>query len=67
MTNETRNTIVVDGEPYDIRTRTIDGPNGTYQTSSVRVYGFYYTCIPDSPNDCEAAVRNGLENPVDLN
>lgn len=65
VTNETVGTIVVDGEAFELRTRTIDGPNGTYDTTSVRVNSVYYGCIPTSRGDCEAAVRNGLEFPYD--
>ncbi|MDW3224803.1 MAG: hypothetical protein R8G34_18295 [Paracoccaceae bacterium] len=65
ITNETYSTIVVDDDTYKIRTRTIDGANGTYQTSSVQVYGLHYQCLPESKGDCEAAVREGLDAPID--
>lgn len=58
VTNETTSSIVVDRNTYELRTRTIQGPNGAYDTSSVRVNGTYRQCQPDSPGSCEAAVRN---------
>lgn len=65
VTSETNSSIIVDGESFNIRSRTIDGPNGAFETSSVRVGGIYYLCIPESKGDCEAAVREGLEFPFD--
>lgn len=59
VSNETFSTITVEGRPYELRTRTIDGPNGPYETSSVLVRNNYYLCKPDSPGDCEAAVKTG--------
>ncbi|WP_300059543.1 hypothetical protein [uncultured Roseobacter sp.] len=54
-------TIIVDDELYTLRTRTIEGPNGTYQTTSARVYNSYYPCKLASPGDCAAAVRFGRD------
>ncbi|MCV3270553.1 YgdI/YgdR family lipoprotein [Roseobacter sinensis] len=54
-------TIVVDGEPYTLRTRIIEGPNGPYETTSARVRNTYYPCKLDSPGDCAAAVRFGRD------
>lgn len=65
VTNESFSTIEVNDDTYNIRTRTIDGPNGSYQTSSVQVYGLQYQCLPESKGDCEAAVRRGLDGPID--
>ncbi|MGC3939218.1 hypothetical protein ACOTTU_15550 [Roseobacter sp. EG26] len=61
VSNETFSPIVVDGDTYQLRTRTIEGPNGAYETTSARVDGIYYLCRINSPGDCEAAVRRGLE------
>jgi hypothetical protein len=55
--SESRSTIVVDGASYELRTQVIDGRNGPCQHSSVVVKNRLYTCLPDSPGDCEAAVR----------
>lgn len=55
--SETRTTIVVDGASYELRTQVIDGPRGQYERSSVVVQNRLYTCLPDSPGDCEATVR----------
>jgi hypothetical protein len=60
VTNQQVSTIVVDGNAYEYRQRTIDGQGGSYTSTSVRVGGSYYNCLPDSPGDCEAAVRRGL-------
>lgn len=55
--DEKRSTIVVNGGHYELRTRTVDGPNGPYEQSSVKVRNRYYTCLPNSPGDCEATVH----------
>lgn len=60
ITEESRSSIVVDGEVYELRTRTIDTGGRTYVKTDAMVGGFAVTCIPSSPGDCEAAVRNGL-------
>lgn len=57
VTDEKRSTIDVEGSAYELRTRTVDGPNGPYQQSSVKVKNKYYICLPDSPGDCASAVR----------
>lgn len=57
VTDETRSTIDVEGSTYELRTRTLDGPNGPFQQSSVKVKNKYYICLPDSPGDCAAAVK----------
>ncbi|MFK7867723.1 MAG: hypothetical protein AB8B58_00635 [Roseobacter sp.] len=64
VTNVTKETIVVDNEAYELRTRTIETGSRSYQTSDVRVNSRYLTCLPDSPRDCEFAVRRGLNGPV---
>jgi hypothetical protein len=58
VTNETRSTIMVDGRSYPLRTRTIQGSDGSYDTSSVQAKGTWRLCLPASPGSCEAAVRN---------
>jgi uncharacterized protein YceK len=58
--DETRQEIVVNGKTYEVRTRTIEGPQGTYVSSAAIVYGSAHPCILNSPGDCEAAVRRGL-------
>jgi hypothetical protein len=58
VTNETFSTIMVDGESYKVRERTLEGRNGPIKQSSVWVKGGYSLCIIDSPGDCEAAIRN---------
>ncbi len=57
VVNETTSTLVVDGNAYELRTRTIQGQNGTFDQSSVKVQNRIYTCLPNSPGDCEATVR----------
>lgn len=57
-TGETFSTIMVDGESYQVRERTLEGRNGPFKQSSVWVKGGYSLCIIDSPGDCEAAIRN---------
>ncbi len=59
VTNETKGTIVLDGRTYELRTRTIQGSNGSYDTSSVRAHGTWRICLPASPGSCEAAIRRG--------
>lgn len=63
---ETFTPIVVDGRTYELRTRTIDGPNGSYQTTSAMVGRIAYLCKIDSPGDCEAAVRRGRDEVEDF-
>lgn len=55
--SESRSTIVVDGRSYDLITREMEGPNGTFEQSHVIVNNRLYICLPDSPGDCEAAVK----------
>lgn len=62
VVNESTSSINVDGRSYELRSRTIQGANGSYDTSSVRVNGVYYQCLPASPGSCEGAVREGLFN-----
>ncbi|MEM9636825.1 MAG: hypothetical protein AAGA94_04205 [Pseudomonadota bacterium] len=62
VAEERLSTIVVDGQSYVLRTRTIESPNGTFETTSARVRGKHFICKIDSPGDCEAAVRQGRES-----
>lgn len=62
VTDERLTPIVVDGQTFELRTRTIDGPNGAYETTSAEVYNIHYPCKIDSPGDCEGAVLRGLNN-----
>lgn len=64
VADEQLSAITVDGKSYTLRTRTIEGPNGSFETTSARVRGGYYLCKIDSPGDCEAAVKRGLETSV---
>lgn len=61
VAEEQLSSIVVDDESYVLRTRTIEGTNGAFETTSARVRGKYFICKIDSPGDCEAAVRRGKE------
>lgn len=58
VTNETKSTIALDGRTYELRTRTMQGANGSYNTSSVLAHGTWRLCLPESPGSCEAAIRN---------
>ena len=65
--NETRTPAVIsggfyDGERYEIRKQLIDGPQGTYEKTSVVYRGFSRSCIPDSPNDCESKAERLIES-----
>lgn len=64
VAEEQLSSIVVDDESYVLRTRTIEGPNGSFETTSARVRGKYFICKIDSPGDCEAAVRRGKESNI---
>ena len=64
VVEESYGTIVVDGQNYDVRNRVIDGPNGSYQQTSVIVGNVPHTCLPDSPGDCRAAVKQA-KNDID--
>jgi hypothetical protein len=48
------------GFTYEVRTRTMQGPQGTYQTSDALAGGVATPCRIDSPGDCEAAARRGI-------
>lgn len=52
--------VIVDDRSYALETRTISGSSGTFEQTKVVVYGVPYTCLPDSPGDCEAKVRRAL-------
>ncbi len=55
--NESFSTIILNGEAYDLRTRTMTSANRSYVTHSVRIGGSKWVpCIPDSPGSCEAAI-----------
>lgn len=62
LVSQSSSTIIVDGRSYELRTSVIDGPQGTYEQSRVVVKNQTYLCLPDSPGDCEAAVRQGLNH-----
>lgn len=64
--NETRTPAVVeggffDGYRYEIRQRLIEGPNGTFEQTSVVYRGLSRPCILGSPNDCESAAEALIE------
>lgn len=59
--------VVVNGRSYELRTRTLNGPNGTYESSHVVVRGNTEVCRPQSPGDCEAAVRRAQNQFRDRN
>ena len=61
VVSETSSAIVVDGNSYEVRTRMIDGARGPSEQTSVVVRNKLYTCLPDSPGDCEAAVRGARD------
>jgi hypothetical protein len=50
------------GERYEIRTRTIQGPNGLYEQTSVVYRGFTRLCRIDSPGDCEKAAEQLIDD-----
>ena len=71
VSDETRIPAVLErgfyaGERYEIRRRVIDGPNGTYEQTSVVYKGVARTCIYDSPNDCEYAAERLIEEYNDM-
>ena len=57
----TNSTIIVNGEQYPFRTTIVDGPNGPYQLSGVKVRSQFHKCLPESPGDCEAVVRIAVD------
>lgn len=46
------------GEQYTIRTRTLQGPQGTFQQTSVVYNGVSAVCRIDSPRDCALAAES---------
>ena len=66
VSNETRTQAVLEtglnaGERYEIRTRLLEGPNGSFEQTSVVYRGYSKTCRIDSPNDCKLAARQLIE------
>ncbi|MEM1075742.1 MAG: hypothetical protein AAF665_06380 [Pseudomonadota bacterium] len=59
--NETRGSIVVDGEVYETRTRLLENSGGTFESTSVFVRNTPFSCLPDSPNDCASKVRRNRD------
>ncbi|MEM1075743.1 MAG: hypothetical protein AAF665_06385 [Pseudomonadota bacterium] len=62
VVDETRTTAVLEegfngGTKYEIRRQLIQGPSGTYETTSVVYRGLTRGCIIDSPGDCESKAR----------
>ena len=57
----TNSTITVNGEEYLFRTSTVQGINGPYELSQVKVRSLYYACLPESPGDCEAVVQSVVD------
>lgn len=49
------------GESYEVRSRLLEGPKGTYRQTRVVYRGVARTCILDSPNDCESKARNLID------
>lgn len=45
------------GQPYVIRIRTLQGPQGTFEQTSVVFRGISAVCRRDSPGDCERAAE----------
>jgi hypothetical protein len=60
--NQSTSSITVDGNSYELKTEEIQGPNGTFDNTSVIVNGREYLCKPESPNDCEDAVVQALNS-----
>jgi hypothetical protein len=66
VSNETRTTAVIEdgfyqGTEYQIRTQLIEGPEGSYERTSVVYRGVSRTCILDSPGDCESKAERLIE------
>lgn len=50
------------GERYTIRQRTLEGPQGRYEQTTVVYRGVSSVCRIDSPNDCERAAEVLINN-----
>ncbi|MGC3937584.1 hypothetical protein ACOTTU_07220 [Roseobacter sp. EG26] len=64
--NETRTQKVLegglnDGQRYELRTREMAGPNGSFTQTRVVYRGLARTCVLDSPGDCESVARNLID------
>ncbi|MGA9434838.1 MAG: hypothetical protein WBV62_11450 [Roseobacter sp.] len=56
--SETFTTIDLNGRDYQLRTRTINGPQGTFETHAIRAGdGSFRSCDPQSPQSCRAALN----------
>jgi hypothetical protein len=66
VSNETRTTAFIEdgfyqGIEYQVRTQFIEGPEGSYERTSVVYRGVSRTCILDSPGDCESKAERLIE------
>lgn len=66
VSNETRTTAFIEdgfyqGIQYEVRTQVIEGPEGSYERTSVIYRGVSRTCILDSPGDCESKAERLIE------
>lgn len=56
--NETFTTIELNGRDYQLRTRTINGPQGIFETTAIRANdGSYRSCDPQTPRSCRSALN----------
>lgn len=66
VSNETRTIAFIEdgfyqGIEYQVRTQFIEGPEGSYERTSVVYRGVSRTCILDSPGDCESKAERLIE------
>lgn len=59
--SESSEKIIVDGEAFNLRTRTYERSGGTFESTAVQVGYTWVQCLKDSPNDCARKVREQIE------
>jgi hypothetical protein len=56
--NESIGTIELNGQAYELRTRTMSGPQGSFVTHAIKANdGSYRSCDPDTPSTCRSALQ----------
>lgn len=60
--NESYSTINIDGRDYQLRSRTLNGPQGTFENYAIRANdGSFRSCDPDTPRSCRLALNTSRD------
>jgi hypothetical protein len=56
--SETYSMINLNGRDYELRTRSINGPQGLFETHAIRANdGSFRSCDPQTPRTCQSALN----------